>query len=154
MSSVRSNNDISAPFFIHFQSFIERHPLFLTVFLFILLIMDISVNDRLKQARNALNLSQKQFAAGIYLKGSGYIGDIEIYRHEVNDRIIELVSSVYGVNKTWLKTGNGKMFEGKKLDKQLHEINTLFNQLNPHFKSYVLSQIKQLIKLQSTGTGG
>ena len=114
-----------------------------------LMIMDTSINDRLKQARKALNLSQKQFAAGIFLKGSGYIGDIEIYRHEVNERIIELVSSIYGVNKAWLKTGNGKMFEGTKLDKQLNEMNIYFNQLNPHFKSYVLSQIKQLIKLQN-----
>jgi len=122
--------------------------LFLPIFSINVLIMDTSVNDRLKQVRNALNLSQKQFATGIFLKGSGYIGDIEIYRHEVNERIIELVSSVYGVNKTWLKTGSGKMFQGTKLDKQLHEINILFNQLNPHFKNYVLSQIKQLIKLQ------
>jgi len=116
--------------------------------------MDTSVNDRLKQARNALNLSQKQFAMGIFLKGSGYIGDIEIYRHEVNERIIELASSVYGVNKTWLKTGVGKMFKGSKLDKQLHEINILFNQLNPHFKNYVLSQIKQLVKLQNVKDTG
>jgi len=123
--------------------------LFLAVVSNKLMIMDTSINDRLKQARKALNLSQKQFAAGIFLKGSGYIGDIEIYRHEVNERIIELVSSIYGVNKAWLKTGNGKMFEGTKLDKQLNEMNIYFNQLNPHFKSYVLSQIKQLIKLQN-----
>jgi transcriptional regulator with XRE-family HTH domain len=128
--------------------------LFLPVFLITLFIMDTSINDRLKQARNALNLSQKQFATGIFLKGSGYIGDIEIYRHEVNERIIELVSSVYGVNKAWLKTGSGKMFEGTKLDKQLHEINILFNQLNPHFKGYVLSQIKQLVKLQNVKDTG
>ncbi len=41
------------------------------------------------------------------------------------------------------------MFDGTKLDKQLNEMNIFFNQLNPHFKSYVLSQIKQLIKLQN-----
>jgi transcriptional regulator with XRE-family HTH domain len=111
--------------------------------------MDTSVNDRLKKVRKALNLSQKQFAMGIFLKGGGYIGDIEIYRHEVNERIIELVSSVYRVNKVCLKTGNGKMFEGTKLDKQLYELNILFNQLNPHLQNYALSQIKQLIKLQN-----
>ena len=111
--------------------------------------MDKSINDRLKEARNALSLSQKQFAKGIHLKSSGYIGDIEIYRHEVNERIIELVSSVYEVNKNWLRTGKGKMFDGKKIDTQLEEMNILFNQLNQHFKSYVLTQIKQLIKLQS-----
>jgi transcriptional regulator with XRE-family HTH domain len=111
--------------------------------------MDTSINDRLKEARNALKLSQKQFAGGIHLKSSGYIGDIEIYRHEVNERIIELASSVYGINKIWLKTGKGKIFDRKKIDNKIEEMNILFNQLNPHFKGYVLAQIKQLIKLQN-----
>jgi transcriptional regulator with XRE-family HTH domain len=112
--------------------------------------MDISINDRLKQARHELKLTQKQFAKGIFLKSSGYIGDIEIYRHEVNKRIIELVSSVYGINKEWLLTGKGRMFvSGKKIDNQLEEMTILFNQLNPHFKRYVLTQIKNLIKLQN-----
>ena len=110
--------------------------------------MDTSINDRLREVRKALSLSQKQFATGIHIKSSGYIGDIEIYRHDVNERIIELVSSVYGVNKNWLKNGHGKMFNGNKIDNQLMEIDILFNQLNPHFKSFVLTQIKQLIKLQ------
>jgi transcriptional regulator with XRE-family HTH domain len=111
--------------------------------------MDTSINDRLKEARSSLKLSQKQFASGIHLKSSGYIGDIEIYRHEVNERIIELISSVYGINKIWLKTGKGKMFDGKKIDNKIDEMNILFNQLNTHFKGYVLAQIKQLIKLQN-----
>ena len=111
--------------------------------------MDTSVNDRLKEARLALNLTQKQFAKGVFLKSSGYIGDIEVYRHEVNERILELASSVYGINKIWLKTGKGKMFDGRKIDTQVEEMNILFNQLNPHFKGYVLSEIKNLIKLQN-----
>jgi transcriptional regulator with XRE-family HTH domain len=111
--------------------------------------MDYSVNDRLKEARHTLKLSQKQFAKGIFLKSSGYLGDLEIHRHEVNDRIIELVSSIYGVSKAWLRTGNGKMFSEKKVDTDLEQMTILFNQLNPHFKGYVLMQIKQLIKLQN-----
>ncbi|MCL2293647.1 MAG: helix-turn-helix domain-containing protein [Spirochaetes bacterium] len=112
--------------------------------------MDKSINDRLKEVRHALKLSQKQFAKGIFLKSSGYLGCIEVYRHEVNDRIIELVVSAYGVSKTWLKTGEGSMFEKeRKIDAQLEEMNILFNQLNPHFKKYVLTQIKDLIKLQN-----
>ena len=110
--------------------------------------MDTSINDRLKQARIELNLSQKQFASGIFIKSSGYIGDIEIYRHEVNERIIELASSVYGISKVWLKTGKGKTFDGRKTDNQLEEMKILFNQLNHNFKEYVLTQIKNLIKLQ------
>ena len=111
--------------------------------------MDTSINDRLKQARLALKLTQRQFAMGIFLKGNGYIGDIEMYRHEVNERILELASSVYGINRVWLKTGRGKMFDDKKIDTQQEEMNILFNQLNQHFKGYVLAQIKNLIKLQN-----
>jgi hypothetical protein len=57
--------------------------------------------------------------------------------------------SVYGVNKVWLKTGQGAMFSDKKIDTGLEKMTVLFNQLNPHFKRYVLTQIKQLIKLQN-----
>ncbi|MDR0451193.1 MAG: helix-turn-helix transcriptional regulator [Treponema sp.] len=110
--------------------------------------MDYAVNDRLKEARLALNLSQRAFSQGIFLKSPGYYGDIETHRNEVNERVVELVCSVYGVNKVWLKTGKGKMFD-KKVDTRLEEMTVLFNQLNPHFKGYVLSQIKQLVKLQN-----
>jgi transcriptional regulator with XRE-family HTH domain len=115
--------------------------------------MDYSINDRLKEARLALKLSQRAFSKGIFLKSGGYYGDIETHRLEVNERIIELVSSVYGVNKVWLKTGKGVMFD-KKIDNQLEEMTILFNQLNRHFKGYVLVQVKQLIKLQNIKENG
>jgi hypothetical protein len=94
-----------------------------------------------------MNLSQNQFSKGIHLKSSGHYGDIEICKHEVNERIIELVSSVYGVSKVWLKTGTGEMFD-RKTDNQLGEMNILFNQLNDNFKGYAVKQIKNLVKLQ------
>ena len=112
--------------------------------------MDYSVNDRMKEVRQALKLSIKAFATGIHLKSGGYYGDIETHRNKVNERVIELVCSVYGVNKEWLKTGNGPMFSDKKIDTDLEQMTILFNQLNPHFKGYVLTQIKHLIKLQNT----
>jgi transcriptional regulator with XRE-family HTH domain len=110
--------------------------------------MDYSINDRLKQARLALSLSQRAFSKGIFLKSPGYYGDIEAHRNEVNERIIELVSSIYGVNKAWLRTGKGQMFD-KKVDTQLEEMTILFNQLNSHFKRYALAQIKQMVNLQN-----
>ena len=131
--------------FLLFFSFL----LVFTGFLIYYVFMDTSINDRVKQVRHTLKLSQKQFAKGIFLKSSGYLGDLEIYRHEVNERIMELVSSVYGASKVWLKTGKGTMFDGKNIDGQLEEMSILFNQLNPHFKQYVLAQIKNLIKLQN-----
>ena len=67
----------------------------------------------------------------------------------MNDWVIELVCSVYGVSREWLKTGKGAMFCGKRVDADLEQMTILFNQLNPHFKGYVLTQIKHLIKLQN-----
>jgi transcriptional regulator with XRE-family HTH domain len=84
--------------------------------------MDYSINDSLKEARLALKLSQRSFAKGIFLKSAGYYGDIETHRNEINDRVVELVCSVYGVNKTWLKTGQGVMFSDKKIDTDLEEM--------------------------------
>jgi len=112
--------------------------------------MDYSINDRMKEVRQALKLTIRMFAKGIFLKSAGYYGDIETHRLKVNDRVVELVCSVYGVNKEWLKTGNGPMFSDKKIDTDLEQMTILFNQLNPHFKGYVLTQIKHLIKLQNT----
>ncbi|MFP3040612.1 helix-turn-helix domain-containing protein [Treponema primitia] len=110
--------------------------------------MDRTVNERLTQARHELKLSQVKFSKGIHLKSSGYYSDIEIGRHEVNDRIIELASSVYGINKHWLKTGEGKMFD-RQIDQKFEEMAILFQELNPDFQNYVLTQIKNLIKLQN-----
>jgi transcriptional regulator with XRE-family HTH domain len=128
--------------------FYRASPLAFLVLLYYYRAMDYSVNDRLKEARLALRLSQRAFAKGIFLKSSGYYGDIETHRNEANERVVELVCSVYGVNKAWLKTGRGKMFD-RKIDSQLEEMAVLFNQLNAHFKGYVLAQIKQLVKLQN-----
>jgi transcriptional regulator with XRE-family HTH domain len=128
--------------------FYRAFPLAFLILSYYYRTMDYSINDRLKEARLALNLSQRAFSKGIFLKSGGYYGDIETHRNEVNERVIELVCSVYGVNKVWLKTGKGKMFD-KKIDNQLEEMTVLFNQLNTHFKGYVLTQIKQLVKLQN-----
>jgi transcriptional regulator with XRE-family HTH domain len=105
------------------------------------------INDRLRQARQALQLSQVAFSRGIHLKSSGYYADIELGNHEVNERIVELASSIYGISKNWLKTGEGEMFD-HRVDQKFEELSVLFNQLNPNFQNYVLGQIKNLVKLQ------
>jgi hypothetical protein len=42
------------------------------------------------------------------------------------------------------------MFD-KQIDQKFEEMTILFNELNPDFQSYVLTQIKNLIKLQNIG---
>ncbi|MDR2483685.1 MAG: helix-turn-helix transcriptional regulator, partial [Treponema sp.] len=83
------------------SSFIGFSPLPLPGFIYYYRTVDYSINDRLKQVRLALQLSQRAFPKGIFLKSGGYYGDIETHRNEVNERVVELVCSVYGVNKAW-----------------------------------------------------
>jgi DNA-binding XRE family transcriptional regulator len=71
-----------------------------------------SISDRIRQVRKALGLSQSESGEGIRVS-QVYIGNIEQETRKVNDRIIMLVCSGYGVNETWLRQGKGKMFDKK-----------------------------------------
>jgi transcriptional regulator with XRE-family HTH domain len=109
-----------------------------------------SVNERIKVVRKTLNLSQIIFSRGIYLS-NGYYADIELGNKRANDRIIELISTKYGVNRRWLETGEGKMFDKAPPDKDLEQMITIFRELEPGYKSLVLNIINQLLKLQKKG---
>ena len=41
----------------------------------------------------------------------GHVSDIENKRKGVSDRVIEIICLKYGVNETWLRTGEGEMLE-------------------------------------------
>ena len=69
-----------------------------------------STNQRIKQVRQALNLSQAKFAKAISIS-NGYIAGIELENRKVNDRIIKLICATFNVSENWLKNGEGDMFE-------------------------------------------
>jgi transcriptional regulator with XRE-family HTH domain len=106
-----------------------------------------SVGERIKEIRHVLKLSQIKFSEAIYIS-NGYLAEIELGNRRVNERIIQLIVTTFGVNKKWLKTGQGKMFISTP-DEKSERIATLFKELNPEFQDYVLSQIDQLINLQN-----
>ncbi|MDR0387590.1 MAG: helix-turn-helix transcriptional regulator [Treponema sp.] len=106
-----------------------------------------SVRGRIKAVRHALKLSQIKFSEAIYIS-NGYLAEIELGNRRVNERIIQLITTTFGVNKEWLKTGQGKMFVSTP-DEKCERIANLFKELNPEFQDYVLGQIDQLINLQN-----
>ena len=109
--------------------------------------MENPINERLKNIRTALKLSQRDFSKGIFLRQSSY-ARIEQGKITVNERIIELVCSKYNVNKAFLKDGNGKMFSGNPPDVKLEHLNHIFYQLNELFQDYLIIQAKELLKVQ------
>jgi len=105
------------------------------------------INERLKAVRTALSLSQRDFSKGIFLRQSSY-ARIEQGKITINERIIELVCSKYNVNKNYLKDGKGKMFSGNPPDVKLEQLNRVFNELNGMFQDYLITQAKELLKIQ------
>jgi transcriptional regulator with XRE-family HTH domain len=106
-----------------------------------------SINKRIKQVRQSLEMSQISFSKGIYLS-NGYYAGIELENRKANDRIIELITNKYGVNRHWLETGEGKMFETPAPDKDLEQIIAIYHGLQPQFKEFGLLFLKHLLKLQ------
>ena len=107
--------------------------------------MDYSINQRIKELRNKLGLNQREFSKLLSLSG-GYIAGVEVNLRNVNDRLIKLIVSQFGVNEEWLRLGNGEMFRKKKTDEKTVRILSLFNDLSPHFQDVVIGTIELLRK--------
>jgi transcriptional regulator with XRE-family HTH domain len=105
-----------------------------------------TVNERIKEARKALNMSQKDFATAICVSNT-YLADIENNSRKANDRIIKLCSMVFGISETWLKSGKGDIFY-KSPDKKITRLVSIFNKLPLDFQDYVLEQVEGLLKLR------
>ena len=106
-----------------------------------------TVNERIRQARQALTMTQTAFSKAIYVS-SGYTAEIENGHRTANDRIIHLICLTFGVSEHWLKTGEGEMFQTSPVERK-ERILSLFDELNPGFQEYALGVIGQLIKLQN-----
>ena len=105
------------------------------------------VRKRIKQIRQVLNVSQRDFAKRIYISQT-LLGDIELGNRNVNDRTIQLISTEFNVNKDWLLTGKGEMFSAPPVDLQLENLVEIFNQLDNGLRDYLLDQSKGLLKIQ------
>ena len=106
-----------------------------------------AMNQRLKEVRQALNMSQAKFAKALSMS-NGYVAQVELGNTKVNDRIIKLLHFVLNVNEEWLRTGKGEMFE-EKPNTTLALAVSSFKELKPVYQEYVLKQIDQLLEIQS-----
>jgi transcriptional regulator with XRE-family HTH domain len=72
-----------------------------------------TVGERIRLVRKALGLTQKGFADRI---GITYqmLGLYERGVYEPSEKVLKLISSVFGVSSEWLKSGKGHMWERQK----------------------------------------
>ncbi|MCI8489027.1 MAG: helix-turn-helix transcriptional regulator [Lachnospiraceae bacterium] len=67
------------------------------------------MNERIKQLRKTLGMTQQEFAEKIGVKRNT-IAQYEIGRNEPIESVINLICKQYNINIDWLKNGSGEMF--------------------------------------------
>lgn len=67
------------------------------------------MNNRLKEIRKELKLTQNEIGEKIGITGAT-VSDIERGKLSLTDRNVSLICEKLNVNKEWLETGNGGMF--------------------------------------------
>lgn len=68
-----------------------------------------SINERVREVRRTLGLTQKDFGKKLAIAQS-YLTNIETGRREVTEKIQKLICLQFDVNEDWLRTGQGEMF--------------------------------------------
>lgn len=111
------------------------------------------MNERIKQVRLALGLSQDSFGARIGL-GKSSLSKIERGANSTTDQTILSICREFGVDEVWLRTGEGEMFsqdrktvidrvcEEYKLSDSDRALLTAFLELNESDRAAILRYIK------------
>ena len=104
------------------------------------------MNDRIRQVRKALALSQKEFAERIGLKQNA-ISCMEKSGSTITEQNIKIICSQFSVNEDWLRTGSGTMF--LETDRKYKEFFDIFDELSPLLQDYLIKTAKALLDTQS-----
>ena len=96
------------------------------------------ISNRLKGIRKYFGLSIKEFSKQIYVSNSLY-GSIEHGDRELSDRICQLIVSKFNVNKDYILTGEGAMFNvDTPPDSRLNRILEIYNEVSDPLKEMIL----------------
>lgn len=78
------------------------------------------MDERIKELRKALGLTQQEFSDKIGVKRNT-IAQYESGRNSPIDAVISLICREFNVNEEWLRTGDGEMFKPKSRNEELQE---------------------------------
>ena len=81
------------------------------------------MDERIKELRKALGLTQQKFADAIGVR-QNTVAQYEMGRNPPNDTVITLICREFNVSEEWLRTGNGEMFQPKSRNEELFEFAT------------------------------
>ncbi len=106
------------------------------------------VASRMKELRETLGLSMPEFGKKLGCSRD-VIANIEYGRSEPKEVFLNHVCDMYGVNRQWLFSGNGQMFDETAGDEEVRAAAEIFRSLSSDLRELTLSQMKSFKKLMS-----
>jgi transcriptional regulator with XRE-family HTH domain len=135
--------------FLWLFDFFVIMPHFLLLFFFVCCIIKIKkrgdeMNERLKQLRKELNLTQQEFADKLGTARNNIAG-YETGKRNPSDAAISLICTKYNVNENWLRTGEGDMFVKLSYSDEIAQfVGQLMTEEDDSFKKRLISGLAAL----------
>ena len=109
-----------------------------------------TINERVKEVRKALKLTQDQFADELNITRSS-LSVIEIGKTAVTERNIKEICSKFKVNQDWIRYGEGEMFKEMSFEEELAEyFGEVITNTSDSSKEFQRRLIHALSKLDDT----
>lgn len=107
-----------------------------------------TLGERIKKARKALDLTQQKFADQIGTTQNG-IASYEIGRREPSAAVINNICKTFNVSEAWLRTGEGEMFIQRTRDEELASLmGELLAEEREEFRRRVIAVLLKLTPAQ------
>lgn len=101
------------------------------------------MNERIKQLRKLLKLTQTEFGEKIGVKGNT-ITNYETCLREPSNAVIVSICREFNVNEHWLRTGEGEMFVRRSTTDELSALLGDFLSEEPSFKHRLISVLLRM----------
>ena len=110
------------------------------------------MNERLKELRKTLNLTQQEFANSIGI-ARGNIAAYEVGKNSLSDAVISLICKTFNVRENWLRCGEGNMFIKMSYSDQIAKfIGEVMTEEDESFKKRLIPSKRKGAELSSAPT--
>lgn len=102
------------------------------------------MNNRIKQIRTALGLSQDEFGKKLGVT-RGAITNIELNKVEPKPLFVSLICQTFNVNERWLRTGEGEMFMALSVEDEIAAfMGDILKYEEPNFRRRFIAALARL----------
>ncbi|MDR1411544.1 MAG: helix-turn-helix domain-containing protein [Spirochaetaceae bacterium] len=108
------------------------------------------MKNRIRAIRKTLKLSQSEFAGRLGIKSTA-LSMVELGKNALTEQNIKLVCMVFNVNDSWLRTGEGEMFDASPYEKEFFGI---YRGLMPETQQALLRLARDMLESQKNLLNG